>query len=84
MLTFTLPTPEPRPVTIPLGRTVDRRQAWRERAEALAQAELHAAAVAQSTATVAGRRAEYQPMGNGIDKGFNVAQTATVTGEQQP
>lgn len=78
-LAFTLPAPEPRTLTIPLGRTVDRRQAWRERAEALAQAELHEAAIRQSGATVAGRRAEYQPMGNGIDKSFNVAQTATVT-----
>ncbi len=70
MLTFTLPAPETRTLTIPLGRTVDRRQAWRERAEAAATEALRAAYTGQSTATVAGRRAEYQPMGNGIDKSF--------------
>ena len=34
MLTFTLPPEQPRALTVPLGRTVDRRAAWRERAEA--------------------------------------------------
>ena len=70
MLTFTLPPEPTRAITVPLGRTVDRRQAWRERAEAAAQAALHAAYTGQSAHTVAGRRAEYQPMCNGIDKGF--------------
>ena len=32
MLTFTLPPEPTRAITVPLGRTVDRRQAWRERA----------------------------------------------------
>lgn len=70
MLTFTLTADPERPCAIPLGRTVDRRQAWRERAEAAEQAALHAAYTGQSAHTVAGRRAEYQPMCNGIDKGF--------------
>ena len=70
MLTFTLPPEPTRAVAVPLGRTVDRRAAWRERADAAAQAALAAAYATQSAHTVAGRRAEYQPMRNGIDKGL--------------
>lgn len=70
MLTFTLSADPERPCAIPLGRTVDRRKSWRERAEAHAAGALSRAYAAQSAATVAGRRAEYQPMRNGIDKGF--------------
>lgn len=70
MLTFTLPTEPHRPVAVPLGRTVDRREAWRIRAEALAAAELREGYVRQSGHTLAGRPAAYQPMQNGIDKGF--------------
>lgn len=76
MLTFTLPPEPTRAITVPLGRTVDRRQAWRERAVAAAQAALHAAYTGQSAHTVAGRRAEYQPMRNGIDKGLTTAHNA--------
>ena len=76
MLTFTLSADPERPCAIPMGRTVDRRQAWRERADAHAAGRLAAAYAAQSANTVAGRRAEYQPMRNGIDKGF--------TGEENP
>jgi len=83
MLTFTLqPEPE-RPMTVPMGRTVDRRQAWRERAEAAAQAALAAAYATQSAHTVAGRRAEYQPMRNGIDKGLTQAHNACTHGDRE-
>lgn len=68
ILVFTLSADPERPCAIPMGRTVDRRQAWRERAEAHAAGALSRAYTAQSAATVAGRRAEYQPMRNGIDK----------------
>lgn len=81
MLTFTLPPEPERPMTVPMGRTVDRRQAWREKAEALATAELHAAYATQSAHTVAGRRAEYQPMRNGIDKGLTAAQNDCTHGD---
>lgn len=70
MLTFTLQADPERPCAIPMGRTVDRRAAWRERYEARDAGTLTAAYTAQSAHTVAGRRAEYQPMRNGIDKGF--------------
>ena len=74
MLTFTIP-PEPEcPMTVPMGRTVDRRAAWRERAEAAAYA-------TQSAHTVAGRRAEYQPMRNGIDKGLTTAHNDCTHGD---
>ena len=81
MLTFTLTADPERPMTVPLGRTVDRRAAWRARAEAAAQAALHAAYIGQSAHTVAGRRAEYQPMCNGIDKGLTTAHNACTHGE---
>ena len=81
MLTFTLPPEPERMLAVPLGRTVDRRQAWRERAEAAAQAALHAAYTGQSAHTVAGRRAEYQPMRNGIDKGFTSGHTDSTHGD---
>ena len=81
MLNFTLTADPERPCAIPLGRTVDRRQAWRERAEAAAQAALHAAYTGQSAHTVAGRRAEYQPMRNGIDKGLHEAHTSCTHGD---
>lgn len=81
MLTFTLPPEQPRALTVPLGRTVDRRAAWRERAEAAAQAALAAAYATQSAHTVAGRRAEYQPMRNGIDKGLTTAHNDCTHGE---
>ena len=81
MLTFTLTADHERPCAIPLGRTVDRRQAWRERAEAAAQAALHAAYTGQSAHTVAGRRAEYQPMCNGIDKGLKQDHNAYTNGD---
>ena len=81
MLTFTLPPEPTRAITVPLGRTVDRRQAWRERAEAAAQAALAAAYTAQSAHTVAGRRAEYQPMCNGIDKGLKQDHNAYTNGD---
>lgn len=81
MLTFTLPPEQPRALTVPLGRTVDRRAAWRERAEAAAQASLHAAYTGQSALTVAGRRAEYQPMRNGIDKGLKQDHNAYTNGD---
>ena len=71
MLTFTLTADPERPCAIPLGRTVDRRAAWRERAEA----------AAQSAHTVAGRRAEYQPMRNGIDKGLTTAHNGCTHGD---
>lgn len=71
MLTFTLQADPERPCAIPMGRTVDRRREWRERYEARDAGSLSAAYAAQSAATVAGRRAEYQPMCNGIDKTFN-------------
>lgn len=80
MLIFTLPPEQPRAMTVPLGRTVDRRAAWRERADAAAQAALAAAYAAQSANTVAGRRAEYQPMCNGIDKGLKQAHNAYTNG----
>lgn len=81
MLTFTLPPEPTRAVAVPLGRTVDRRAAWRERAEAAAQAALAAAYATQSAHTVAGRRAEYQPMRNGIDKGLTTAHNDCTHGE---
>ena len=81
MLTFTLPPELIRAIIVPLGRTVDRRQAWRERAEAAAQAALHAAYTGQSAHTVAGRRAEYQPMCNGIDKGLKQDHNAYTNGD---
>ena len=81
MLTFTLPPEPTRAITVPLGRTVDRRQTWRERAEAAAQAALHAAYIGQSAHTVAGRRAEYQPMCNGIDKGLKQDHNAYTNGD---
>ena len=81
MLTFTLPPEPERPMTVPMGRTVDRRAAWRERAEAAAQAALAAAYTGQSAHTVAGRRAEYQPMRNGIDKGLIAAHTSCTHGD---
>ena len=81
MLTFTLPPEPTRAITVPLGRTVDRRQAWRERAEVAAQAALAAAYTAQSAHTVAGRRAEYQPMCNGIDKGLKQDHNAYTNGD---
>lgn len=81
MLTFTLPPEPERPLTVPLGRTVDRRAAWRERADAAAQAALAAAYTAQSAHTVAGRRAEYQPMRNGIDKGLTQVHNACTHGD---
>lgn len=81
MLTFTLPAEQTRTVTVPLGRTVDRREAWRERVEAAAQASLHAAYIHQSAHTVAGRRAEYQPMRNGIDKGLICGHTPYTKGD---
>ena len=81
MLTFTLTADPERPCAIPLGRTVDRRQAWRERADAAAQAALAAAYASQSAHTVAGRRAEYQPMCNGIDKGLTQAHNACTHGD---
>lgn len=81
MLTFTIPPEQPRSLTVPLGRTVDRRAAWRERADAAAQAALAAAYATQSAHTVAGRRAEYQPMRNGIDKGLTTAHNDCTHGE---
>lgn len=81
MLTFTLTADPERPCAIPMGRTVDRRQAWRERAEAHAAGALSRAYAAQSAATVAGRRAEYQPMRNGIDKGLIAAHTSCTHGD---
>lgn len=81
MLTFTLPPEPERALKVPMGRTVDRRQAWREKAEALATAELHAAYATQSANTVAGRRAEYQSMRNGIDKGLTQAHNACTHGD---
>ena len=54
---------------------------WRERAEAAAQAALHAAYTGQSAHTVAGRRAEYQPMCNGIDKGLKQDHNAYTNGD---
>ena len=83
MLTFTLPPEPTRAVAVPLGRTVDRRAAWRERAEAAAQAALAAAYATQSAHTVAGRRAEYQPMRNGIDKGLTQAHNACTHGDSE-
>ena len=81
MLTFTLPPEPERPMTVPMGRTVDRRAAWRERAQAAEQAALAAAYATQSAHTVAGRRAEYQPMCNGIDKGLTQAHNACTHGD---
>ena len=81
MLTFTLTADPERPCAIPLGRTVDRRAAWRERADAAAQAALAAAYATQSAHTVAGRRAEYQPMRNGIDKGLTTAHNGCTHGD---
>ncbi len=81
MLTFTLQADPERPCAIPMGRTVDRRQAWRERADAHAAGSLAAAYALQSAATVAGRRAEYQPMRNGIDKGLIAAHTSCTHGD---
>ena len=81
MLTFTLPPEPTRAITVPLGRTVDRRAAWRERAEVAAQAALAAAYATQSAHTVAGRRAEYQPMCNGIDKGLTTAHNDCTHGD---
>lgn len=81
MLTFTLTADPERPCAIPMGRTVDRRQAWRERADALAAESLRAGYAAQSDATVAGRRAEYQPMRNGIDKGLTAAHNDCTHGD---
>ena len=83
MLTFTLPPEPERPMTVPMGRTVDRRQAWRERADAAALAALAAAYATQSAHTVAGRRAEYQPMRNGIDKGLTTAHNAYTHGDSE-
>ena len=83
MLTFTLTADPERPCAIPLGRTVDRRAAWRERADAAAQAALAAAYASQSAHTVAGRRAEYQPMCNGIDKGLTQAHNACTHGDSE-
>lgn len=68
MLTFTL---HAEPLLIPLGRTVDRRETWRLRAESAAAEELRMAYITQHAHTVAGRPAVYQPMRNGVDKGFN-------------
>ena len=81
MLTFTLPPEPTRAVAVPLGRTVDRRAAWRERAEAAAQAALATTYTTQSAHTVAGRRAEYQPMRNGIDKGLTTAHNDCTHGD---
>lgn len=81
MLTYTLQADPERPCAIPMGRTVDRRQAWRERYEARDAGSLSAAYAAQSAATVAGRRAEYQPMRNGIDKGLHEAHTSCTHGD---
>ena len=81
MLTFTLPPEPTRAITVPLGRTVDRRQAWRERADAHAAGALSAAYTRQSAHTVAGRRAEYQPMCNGIDKGLKQDHNAYTNGD---
>ena len=81
MLTFTLPPEPTRAVAVPLGRTVDRRAAWRERAEAASQAALAAAYATQSAHTVAGRRAEYQPMRNGIDKGLTAPHNDCTHGD---
>ena len=68
-------------MTVPMGRTVDRRAAWRERAQAAEQAALAAAYATQSAHTVAGRRAEYQPMCNGIDKGLKQDHNAYTNGD---
>ena len=81
MLTFTLPPEPERPMTVPMGRTVDRRAAWRERAQAAEQAALAAAYATQSSHTVAGRRAEYQPMRNGIDEGLTTAHNDCTHGD---
>lgn len=81
MLTYTLQADPERPCAIPMGRTVDRRQAWRERADAHAAGALSAAYTRQSAATVAGRRAEYQPMRNVIDKGLIAAHTSCTHGD---
>ncbi len=81
MLTFTLRADPERPCAIPMGRTVDRRQAWRERYEARDAGTLSEAYTAQSAATVAGRRAEYQPMRNGIDKGLKQDHNAYTNGD---
>lgn len=81
MLTYTLQADPERPCAIPMGRTVDRRQAWRERYEARDAGSLSAAYAAQSAHTVAGRRAEYQPMRNGIDKGLTTAHNACTHGD---
>ena len=83
MLNFTLPPEPERPMTVPMGRTVDRRSAWRERAQAAEQAALAAAYATQSAHTVAGRRAEYQPMCNGIDKGLTQAHNACTHGDSE-
>ena len=83
MLTFTLPPEPERPMTVPVGRTVDRRAAWRERAQAAEQAALAAAYATQYAHTVAGRRAEYQPMCNGIDKGLTQAHNACTHGDSE-
>ena len=81
MLTFTLTADPERPCAIPLGRTVDRRAAWRERYEARDAGTLTAAYTGQSAHTVAGRRAEYQPMRNGIDKGLATAHNDCTHGD---
>lgn len=81
MLTFTLTADPERPCAIPLGRTVDRRASWRARYEARDAGTLTAAYTAQSAHTVAGRRAEYQPMRNGIDKGLTPAHNACTNGD---
>ena len=83
MLTFTLPPEPTRAVAVPLGRTVDRRAAWRERAQAAEQAALAVAYTTQSAHTVAGRRAEYQPMRNGIDKGLTTAYNDFTHGDSE-
>ena len=81
MLTFTLTADPERPCAIPLGRTVDRRQAWRERYEAMDAGSIARAYALQSAHTVAGRRAEYQPMRNGIDKGLTTAHNDCTHGD---
>ena len=81
MLTFTIPPEPERPMAVPMGRTVDRRAAWRERAQAAEQAALAVAYTTQSAHTVAGRRAEYQPMRNGIDKGLTAPHNDCTHGD---
>lgn len=80
MLTFTL-TADPPPATGSQGRIINGAEAWSYRHEVEMQEAMRQAYIRQSTATVAGRRAEYQPMRNGIDKGFTEAHNHCTHGD---